>query len=407
MNKLKIKFLVNLVLYLVFAQRLQAQSVDLRLLTETVESDNFALKRADNRIEFQRTSVATAFEKPKLQLEGQVGNIQNPFVVDYTVGAQQMFENPSVYRAKYAYLEAGVFTAEMQKKWERKELILRLSETYFSLAHTHRLIQLIQKQDSLLLQVKKVAEAKYQMGATDKIDVAEVSVIIGKNQLRQTEMHAMYAQYEKQLKNILGGNFLPKLSFSTQDSLYSPLFYFLQGEPKGHPAKQWMQAEIEEFGQKVELEKKRLSPDFTLGVMNQSMQGSINQWVGLGGISIPIDKKPQKAKIQLAQLEKYKAELNLRELEVLRENEWRSLYKEWTSTYERINTLEKEIIPSLHDLRTTSFLKYKLGEQDFFRWNAYQQQYLEALQIHSEALKSYYVQLAYFNYLNDDKQNEK
>lgn len=407
MKKIKLNLVVLHLLYLVSGQGLQAQSIDLRLLTETLESYSFTLKRADNRIEFQRTSVVTAFEKPKLQLEAQIGNIQNPFVLDYTVGGQQTFEKPSVYRAKYAYLEAGVLTAEMQKKWEKKELVFRLSEIYFNLAHTHRLIELIQKQDSLLLQVKKVAETKYQIGATDKIDIAEASVALGKNQLRRTEMDATYAHYEKQLKNILGDSFLPKLTFSMQDSLFSPLFYFLQGEPTGHPAKPWMQAEVEEFAQKVELEKKRLSPDFTLGVMNQSMQGSINQWVGVGGISIPIDKKPQKAKIQLAQLEKYKAELNLRELDVLRENEWRSLYKEWTSTYDRIKTLEKEIIPSLNDLRTTSFLQYKLGEQDFFRWNAYQQQYLEALQVHSEALRSYYVQLAYFNYLKDDKSNEK
>ncbi|MFN3783694.1 MAG: TolC family protein [Spirosomataceae bacterium] len=394
-------------LCILLMQELKAQSTDVYLLITAAEKNNYALKRADKRIEMERASVATAFEKPKLQFETQLGNIQNPFVLDYVVGVQQTFENPAVYRAKKAYLEAGVLTAEMQKKWEKKDLVFRLSETYFNLAHTYRMLRFIQKQDSLLLQVKKMAEVMYQTGATSRLDVSESSVALGKNQLMKSEIHEMYARYESQLKNVLGDSSLPALTFSTQDSIISPTVYFQDAGLASHPAKEWIQAEVNQLASKLAFEKKRLSPDFTLGLMNQSMQGNINQWVGLGGISIPMDKKPQKAKIQMAQVEKEKAELQLSELAVLQANEWASLYKEWTTTYERIKTLENEILPALADLQATSLLQFQVGEQDFFKWNTYQQQYFATQQVYSEALRTYRIQLAYFMYLQDKKHNEK
>lgn len=398
---MKYKLRIIPILCIWFMPDVHAQSTDVRLLVEAAEEFSYVLKQAENRLNFEKTAVATAFEKPKLQFETQIGNIQNPFVLDYVVGAQQTFESPAVYRAKKSFLEAGIVTAEKQKQWEKKELVFRLSEIYFNLAHTHRMIQFLEKQDSLLLQVKKMAETRYEVGATDKLDVSHALVAIGKNRLRLAEVQGLFAQYEKQLKNILGDSFLPKLTFSMQDSLVSPLSYFAQGDSTEHPAKEWMRATMNQFEYKTMLEKKRLSPDFTLGFMNQSMQGSINQWVGVAGISIPIDQKPQKAKIQLAQLEKNKVALQLQELDVLQENEWRGLYKEWSSTYERIKTLEKEIIPSLADVQAKSLVKYQLGEQDFYWWNTYQQQYWEALQLHSDALKAYYTQKSYFMYLKE------
>ncbi|HKT12106.1 MAG TPA: TolC family protein [Terriglobia bacterium] len=193
-------------------------------------------------------------------------------------------------RGEIAHRKADEF--QQQADSVRRSVIEKVKTAYFRLSYVQQTLGILEKDENLLGQVEKIAEARYRVGQGNQQDVL-------KAQLEQTKLLRDTAQYRQQMQSLQAQ--LKQLLNRAQDSAditaerltETPLPFssddLLSAVRTGNPEVGVRHEEVQGQSLQVELAKKDFYPDFDVQYLYQHTAAPFPERYMLSvGVKIPI-----------------------------------------------------------------------------------------------------------------------
>jgi outer membrane protein TolC len=364
-----------------FAQKLKL--ADLLLLAE---KNNLGIKTKEVKIETSQQLVGSYNEKAKAELDMQYGNVQNPFVGDYAIGIIQRFENPKVYKARKNLLENYVVENKSILNVQKSDVFLKIKDLYYTQIYFLENIKNLEENQKIYEEIIKLAEKRNIDGETDKLEILKLK-------LENNNLTTLI----RELKNGIDNNSI-KLNaiINSKEKLDIDYQYLEITNNQGfnidtNPQLILLKTEIEQSQLNTKLLLTQAKPEFKLGILNQSMQGSYRQFVVQGGLVFTINSKPIKSKIEAAKVNERAALARLAEVQNLLENEKSLLENQLKNKLIEIDFLKNEQIPQADYAAKYSFTKYKFGEIDYLEMHLSQVFVLKTKENLLKANNDYYL----------------
>lgn len=351
----------KIIIFCLVVQTAFSQKLDLGLLTKFGMDQNRDLALALKRIDLQKSLVNTAFEMPKTKVDLQVGNIQTPFVTDYTLGIVQNTELPRVYKMRKAFNESLVKIGESEYQVLKNEYRFNVANLYYELFYLQQVTDLLQTENLKLAEIEKVYKRRQELGETDGTDAAGMHLRILENEMKINQISNKINETEGKLKLILNAEILPDLSFN-----HAQLDAEANISQNARLEMQQNMIQNSEILTKNEMDK--LLPSINLGVMNQSMLGSWRQFIGVAGVEIPIFSKAQKARVEASKISTKIQESELEKLKFQLMNEVQLLQKNLLSTESSLSLIKNNLLIESDRLMQTTMKKYLAGQIEYFDW---------------------------------------
>jgi heavy metal efflux system protein len=351
----------KIIIFCLVVQTAFSQKLDLGQLTKFGMDQNRDLALALKRIDLQKSLVNTAFEMPKTKVDLQVGNIQTPFVTDYTLGIVQNTELPRVYKMRKAFNESLVKIGESEYQVLKNEYRFNVANLYYELFYLQQVTDLLQTENLKLAEIEKVYKRRQELGETDGTDAAGMHLRILENEMKINQISNKINETEGKLKLILNAEILPDLSFN-----HAQLDAEANISQNARLEMQQNMIQNSEILTKNEMDK--LLPSINLGVMNQSMLGSWRQFIGVAGVEIPIFSKAQKARVEASKISTKIQESELEKLKFQLMNEVQFLQKNLLSTESSLSLIKNNLLIESDRLMQTTMKKYLAGQIEYFDW---------------------------------------
>jgi cobalt-zinc-cadmium resistance protein CzcA len=351
----------KIIVFCLFVQFSFAQKLDLGQLTNLGIEQNRDLNLALKRVDLQKALVNTAYEMPKTKVDLQLGNIQTPFVTDYTLGIVQNTELPKVYKMRKSFNESLVKVGESEYAVLKNEYRFNVANLYYELFYLQQVIDLLQTENLKLAEIEKVYKRRQELGETDGTDAAGMHLRILENEMKINQVSNKINETQGQLNLLLSSSILPDLSFKHAQ-------YSVDANISQNARLEMQQNVIQNSAISTQNEMNKLLPSINLGFMNQSMLGSWRQFIGVAGVEIPIFSKAQKARVEASRISTKIQETELEKLKFQMESEVAVLQKSLQSADATLSLIKNNVLIESDRLMQTSMKKYLAGEIEYFDW---------------------------------------
>lgn len=351
----------KIIVFCLFVQFSFAQKLDLGQLTKLGIEQNRDLNLALKRVDLQKALVNTAYEMPKTKVDLQLGNIQTPFVTDYTLGIVQNTELPKVYKMRKSFNESLVKVGESEYAVLKNEYRFNVANLYYELFYLQQVIDLLQTENLKLAEIEKVYKRRQELGETDGTDAAGMHLRILENEMKINQVSNKINETQGQLNLLLSSSILPDLSFNHAQ-------YSVDANISQNARLEMQQNVIQNSAISTQNEMNKLLPSINLGFMNQSMLGSWRQFIGVAGVEIPIFSKAQKARVEASRISTKIQETELEKLKFQMESEVAVLQKSLQSADATLSLIKNNVLIESDRLMQTSMKKYLAGQIEYFDW---------------------------------------
>ncbi|MGN6605337.1 MAG: TolC family protein, partial [Ginsengibacter sp.] len=217
-----------------------------------------------------------------------------------TIGVQQSFSFLTVYIKQSKVLKQQLSLSKKAFAISKNDLIQKVRSAYYQMTYGVARLQLLTYQDSVYANFAKAANVRYTSGESKYLEKVAADAQYQQVLLQKKQAQKDLQIDEQELQKWLNTNRrlqvtipLEKVNMSiNEDSSALPqnpvLDYYLQN--------------INVSKALLSLERTRLLPDFTVGYSKQTENGNTGFYGYQIGISIPLWFRPQKARIQSADI---------------------------------------------------------------------------------------------------------
>jgi cobalt-zinc-cadmium resistance protein CzcA len=388
---------------LFFSQNTLAQTpMTLDEAVAKARADNLQIKAGTLEVQARQALRGTAYELPKTNFDLQMGQY-NSNRFDQSINIRQEIPNPRNKRAGIALNDANVRSAQLSLTVTQQELTREVRSAWYELAYLLERQRLLQTQDSLLNQFVQAAELRLKTGETGGLErataVSQSEEL--KSQLAQTQGDIAIAQ--SRLQTLLAAT--QPVSIPANTRLEKRLL-LPSGDISGSPVLAWYQHQIAVSKALVGVEKAKLSPDFSIGYLNQSLTtpdgvepgyNSLDRFhVVQAGIAVTIFGKAQKARIESAQLQQQVAQANAEVQSALLASELRQALQAYEKQQQALVYYEQTALPTADYLLSTAQTAFGAGDigyvefvQALTRANDIRLDYLEAVNQYNQEVIQY------------------
>jgi outer membrane protein TolC len=251
-------------------------AASLKALVQEAMERNPEIQAARRAVEAKRARVpqAGAWPDPKLSVS-YGGNLLPPFTVmagDPSSARQIMAEQEIPYpgkrrlRAEIASRDADAETSAYEVVWRR--IAAEVKQAYFDLWFTDQSLSTLRKDRELLGKFERIAEIRYSTGKAAQQDVLKAQVELTRLLERQTVLEQSRQTLEAQLNSLR--NLPVDAPVSTAEELKSSdlgasLEQLQAAAQANYPALKQQRAMMEENRLSVDLAKREVRPDFSVG----------------------------------------------------------------------------------------------------------------------------------------------
>lgn len=364
-------------LLLLYTLNVFPQSIGLEEIEIFAVQNSKGLQTLEKETQRQEAMVQSFRDIPKANLELQYGNIQNAFVGDYAINFLQSFENPGYYKARRQLLESYVQQAKVQLDLKKLDVLKFCRENYMTYAYYIMLKEMYQKHLEVYQKASDKADIRYTSGESSLLEKIHFET-----QLKALQNAILLAETRAQAPySIL------KTLLATKDSLHIKTTDFMDSRPLViYPT--WRQLALYDAldastNNALKVEQNMLKPGFSAGLTNQSINGSIRQFVLGVGINIPLFTQSSRARINALGLEKEVLQAKKNEIEQQLQLEWERLFIEMKAGQKNLEYLQIFGIPQTERLLDITTKQYQEGEINYLD---FQQIYTQIFQIQESYL---------------------
>lgn len=344
-------------IFLLISINVSAQSLTLKNLIENITIRNVEL--SNSQLEKQKALIFSKNfkELPKTNIELQAGNIQNPFVHDYALGVKQSLQNPSYYKSIQDSYGLKSEYYDLNKVQISKNLKKQIAEIYYEYVFQTQQLSIYENSVSKINKIYEVVEKKYKSGEADLKELNDLNLkkLIFENKL--IEIKNEIESYKQKLL-VWSGNDMD--SQILVDTVYIPI---LKSEANiDMKLADW---QIKEQENSIKIVKNQAKPGFTLGLINQSMMGSYQQFIALAGIDIPVFNNGLKKKIEAKNIDVKISQQYKLGLKQMQDLELRDLNIKIKNYDYQIHAIQDKIIPLLEKNTEITLDKYLGGDAEY------------------------------------------
>lgn len=265
------------------------------VLNETLQN-NPELKAARNLYEARKARIpqAGSLEDPWISIEKEKipkGTLKLGSADETMYGVQQMIPFPTklILRGKVASTEANMAWQDYLAK--EREIIAKVKNAYYELYMIQKSIDINEENKILLRQFEKIAETKYSVGTATQQDVLKAQVELSKlinelitlEQEKETAKARLNALLNRPIVNPME---VPKDFESPQLDLEWSKLENLTLEHR--PELKAVDYLIKRTEAEYSLAKASYLPDFMFRVEQREMEGNLQGWDGMFGMTVPL-----------------------------------------------------------------------------------------------------------------------
>jgi heavy metal efflux system protein len=305
-----------------FTQTGATRTMPLEEMLQRANTNNLSLQASRSGIGYWKQLQRATTELPKTQIGAEYGNI-NSLQNDTRFYINQSFELPVVYRRQKEYYQAHEQMVNSTAALKQQELHKAVKTVFYNMVDLLERQHLLLRLDSVYSRFLDAASLRLKTGESTMLEKSNAETQIQQLKLQQEQVKADLRIEQQQLQWLL----------NTRDSLL-PQYPAVKKEfgltndtaaIAGHPAMQLQQQQVKVNAAQTNIEKARLSPEFTLGYSNQSIigyqtkDGVTQDYYDAGdrfniyqlSVALPIFNKGVKARIKAAQVQEETARMEV------------------------------------------------------------------------------------------------
>lgn len=377
----------------------QTKSIDLFQVQNMAIENNLLLKSNNQEVLSSESLVKTYRELPKLNFDAQLGQNGGPkFDNSFTIAQSIPF--PTIFRARKELLQANVKSKEINKEISKNELLRQVRTYYYQIEYLQYNKDQLMNLDNLYLDFIRIATIRYKAGDIKKIEINTAETQQGEINLLLRQNNVYLENAYKNLKVLL--NTTEDLEI-VKENKYKPLSLDIIMDSvtlANNPLVQAFYQDMEIAEKNKKVEKAQGLPEFTLGVVNQSIRGNydvngvekyyggLNRFTSVNvGVAIPITFGATKARIQALDHDKQAAEINAKYQEQQLQTQLDNAIKQYQQDKSQYDYYVDQAIPNAEKIVKAAQLGYKTGEISYVEYlfalqtaTNIQLKYLESIQ---------------------------
>jgi len=316
-----------------------------------------------------------------------------------SLNIQQSFNLPKVSTASKEYFLAQMETASNQKVLSKKELIKNVELAYYTLVIAKREAEISKDIEIVYRNSYDRSSLEFQGGESKKSPMLSTYPL-----LKKAEINLDHANHEVEVSREIFNLWIGKQNeYDVTDGEKIQLKSEINNSSIINPHLDVYDYEKEEIIKSIEIQKSNLLPQLNAAARLQSLNGDLLYFGYQLGISIPIDRRAYKRKIEASKMsiELVDIEKNIKEKEI--ERRTLRLRNHLSHLRSKIQFYDSELIPSITE--QVSFTKdaYQLGEGSYLEYlmslEKFNEMRLEKLQL----IKDFYfssIELKYWTEVN-------
>jgi cobalt-zinc-cadmium resistance protein CzcA len=252
------------------AQSIQGNKISLDSLLQMAGRQNLSVQANRKNSQYWQSLSQKTFELPRTQVGLEYGNI-NSANQDTRFFVSQGFQMPAVYRRHKDFYQANIEANTALLALKEKELAKEIRLSYYSLQGLMERDSLLQFLDSVYSRFASGAELRLKTGETGMLEKTTATALVQHLKLQRKQLHADFLVQQHRLGMLLNSDdrWLP-LNFN---DLETGLYLTDTAVMSAHPMVQYWDGQSRLIQTQTEVDRSRLSPEFSLGYSNLSIIG--------------------------------------------------------------------------------------------------------------------------------------
>jgi heavy metal efflux system protein len=362
-----------------FAQTGSSHKMPLEQMLQQANTNNLSLQASRSGIGYWRQLQSATTELPRTQIGAEYGNI-NSLQNDTRFYINQSFELPVVYKRQKEFYQAHEQMVSSRIALKQQDLHKAVKTVFYNMVDLLERQQLLLRLDSIYSRFLDAASLRLKTGESTMLEKSNAETQIQQLKLQQEQVKADLRIEQQQLQWLL----------NTRDSLL-PQYPALKREYgsaydtaaiAGHPAVQLQQQQVKINAAQTNIEKARLSPEFTVGYSNQSIVGyqtkdGINQNYYGGGdrfhvyqlsVGLPIFNKAVKARIKADQVQEETARMEVAATSQYLASQLQQLNEAYKKYAEQVRYYESGGLKQAALITRNARLGFEKGDVSYVEW---------------------------------------
>ncbi len=363
----------------VFAQTGASRTMPLEQMLQQAGKNNLSLQAGRSGIKYWKQQQRATPELPRTPLGAEYCN-RNSMQNDTRFYINQSFELPVVYRRQKELYQAHEQMVSSQVALKQQELHKAVKTVFYNMVDLLQRQQLLLRLDSIYSRFLHAASLRLKTGESTMLEKSNAETQILQLKLQQEQVKADLRIEQQQLQWLL----------NTPDSLL-PQYQALKKEYgfekdtaaiSAHPAVQIQQQQVKVNAAQTNIEKARLSPEFTVGYSNQSIAGyqtmdGVNQkYYGTGdrfhvyqlSVALPIFNKAVKARIRADQAQEETARMEVAATSQYLGNQLQQLNEAYKKYAEQVRYYESSGLQQAALITRNARLGFEKGDVSYVEW---------------------------------------
>lgn len=347
-----------------------AQSDTLTLLNaETLLQNHHPLLQAANaQLKAATAQERTGFQLPGTQVTWTQGQIDGP-TYDDNLSVEQRLLLPSVLRAEKQLLQEMTRTVSAENELLRAQLLLALRRAYTMAAYQQARLQLVLDQQKLLQRVEIVAQRRFELGETNRLEVVRTAAELSSLRTQQLAIEQLVDAALDTVRLFTGAKFL------AIEPLQAVHFSSIEEANVSVPTVQLAQARVALATRTGKQLRQQLLPEVIIGGFSQSLAGQYGDRVltrsdrlyGFTiGLHVPLGLTGVKARADMARYHSQEAQFQADWAAQAAAQQQRLL----RDRYQQLRTEQEAYLqyqlPQAALLRQMAIRAYELGETDYY-----------------------------------------
>jgi cobalt-zinc-cadmium resistance protein CzcA len=356
---------VSMVLMLMFAggtiQAQQAPVLTLDAALENALQNHPAIENATLDIQRAQLGIQSARQIPATDITLETGQV-NSDLFDYKVGINQSFGNPAANKSRKSLAEANISLSEKTLEQLQRQINLEIKQAWHNWQYQNQHMVLLDEQYMLMREFVEKATAAYESGETGRLEKT-----LAESELLKMERALITAETAKEeaYARVLQSAFLTE-DYTIAPEQLSKMELPAFAESFNGSFTSPLEQKIEVTKQETVLQQKMVRPEFSIGYFNQSIRPDYSFQGVQAGVSLPLWKKAQQAKVQQTQISELQALNNLEHHKQLLDQELAFAQKQAFFYHEELLMSGQKMQQQSTTLRELAKLQFQEGEINYF-----------------------------------------
>jgi cobalt-zinc-cadmium resistance protein CzcA len=369
------KAVTMLVGFSLFAGFAQSQGVPTLTLQSAIEAglkNNQQIQAGELEVISQNQLKPTAFELPKTELTGMLGQY-NTRAFDQNYGISQGF-NPFEFGARKEVVDANIKSSELSLDLTKQQMTLNIRQSWNSLLYLMERNQVLKQQDSILLQFVRAAKIRFDAGDVSSLE-STTSIVKQQElqqQIKQTE--ALISMEKSRLKAYM--NLQTDFAIAESEFVALPALSVTDSTAlRENPQMELAMQEVQKAIASKRLQKSTMLPDLKVGYFIQSLTGDqdvngqpvyyngVPRFQGVTfGVSVPIFAGSSSAKVRSAETAVQVQQKNTEYLHTQLKSQFEQQIEQLLTYQSLVEYYESSALPSAKSITDNVRKSYQNGD---------------------------------------------